>query len=117
MHALLASDIYFLPQPYNVCRVHCGKYSGAGGEALSAKHARLEKASAAILHLLETGSYPTWLQQGYRLKHETRRQGWMERQGHKDLAERMRYLSKVIVSGRYTISQLWHYRAFNRLVR
>jgi len=117
MHALLAGDSYFLPQPYSVWRVHGGNYSGAGGQALRAKHARLEHASSAILQALEAGNYPAWLQHAYRLKHETRRQGWMERQGSKPTAERLRYLKDVVLSGQYSMRQLWSYRSFNRLIR
>lgn len=115
--ALLAGDTYFLPEPYSVWWVHRRNYSGSGGEALLQKQARLRQSSQAVLQQLANIQAPTWLQNAYRLKHDTRELAWQEAAHCKTLSATLAYTRRHLLSGRHRLSSLWHYHAFHRLLK
>lgn len=116
IETLLQGHCYLLPQPLSVWRIHGGNYSGATNAGkIREKQERLEKASAAILQLIEQGDYPEWLKKAYRLKHEVRKMVWLEESNEKSTLDIVKFLSKGIFGGN-RISVLKKYHAFNRLV-
>lgn len=117
MKALLAGNSYFLPTPHSVWWVHQRNYSGAGGEALPVKLARLQQSSEAVLNALQHTGAPGWLQQAYALKHEVRLQAWHELRGTKTMQHRWQLLSRYLLSPLYSPRMLWAYRAYMRLFR
>lgn len=115
--ALLCGDTYFLPEPYSVWWVHQRNYSGSGGEALLQKQARLRQSSNAVLQQLAGIQAPMWLQNAYQLKHDTRELAWQEASHSKTLSATWAYIRTHLLSGRHSISTLWHYHAFHRLLK
>jgi len=119
IQALLKGNTYFLEEPLSVWLVHGGNYSIGQSlvESRRAKQQRLERSSAAILHLITAGEYPPWLQSAYRLKHLVRQMVWKETNGTKSFKDRLLFFKACFVSLRFSPSLLWHYRVVNRLLK
>jgi glycosyltransferase involved in cell wall biosynthesis len=119
MNALFAGNTYFHESPLSVWKVHGGNFSVtafANAQNLS-KQQRLLASSGAVLKAMEIAGMPQQWKNLYKLKDGVRKIFFKEMSHTKTMNERFRFFKDFILSGKYKLSTLHHYRALNRLLK